>query len=119
MQKEVLVDSRQIKIGTFSADLALARLHITECWIHVAGFGRAPEVAQDAQAVAGGERQKVDDAQHQIASGKLGTQAGDKDDRDHQQEINQGAGGRDQDFVAAAGGVGSSVVSPAEPQPEF
>ena len=40
------------------------KVDLTECWIQVAGFGRTPEVAQDAQAIAGGERQKVDDAEH-------------------------------------------------------
>jgi hypothetical protein len=44
--------------------LLTGKVDLTECWIQVAGFGRSPEVAQDAQAIAGGERQKVDDAEH-------------------------------------------------------
>jgi hypothetical protein len=44
----------------------------------------------------------------------LETEAREKDEWDDDEEIHEGTGGRDQDFIAAAGGVGPSDVSAAQ-----
>jgi len=49
----------------------------------------------------------------------LRTQARDAKEREDHQEIDHGAGGGDQDFIAAAKSAGSSDVCAAEPDSAF
>ena len=84
------------------------------CGSRAGGQDGAGEVAQDAQAVAGGERQKIGDSEHEIAEGELGAEARDEEEWDDQEKIHEGTGGGDQDFVAAAGGEGSFDVGSAQ-----
>ena len=103
------------QIETQECEMTVPRTHayrVASCSGQVSApdYRRAGEVAQDAEAVAGGKRKQIEDGEHQVAGGELRSEARDKQDGNDQQEIHERARSGDEDFVASAGGVGALDV---------